>query len=69
MPVVVGWSAIVDAEVLPLVIAPAVLILFPLAAAPVDDVVGIAVVVYGAASIHHVALASLYPLPATRLPT
>src|SRR5438128_1446483 len=63
--VVAGWSVVVDAEALAFVIAPAVLILFLLASAPVDDVASVVVVVYGAASICHVALASLYPLPAT----
>ena len=67
--VVVGRSIIMDAEALALVIAPAVRLFFPLATPPVDDVVGIGVVVGGAASIRHVALASLCPLPATRLPT
>ena len=68
-PVVARRLVVVDTEALPLIVALAVLILFPLAAVPVDDVAGVAVVVYGAASIRHVALASLYLLPATRLPT
>src|SRR5207244_6006473 len=49
--VVVRRSIVVDAETLALVVAPAVLLFFPLAALPVDDVAGVAVVVNGAASI------------------
>jgi len=58
----------VDAKALTLVVAPVVFILFLLAASPIDDVAGIAVVVNGAASIRGLALASLCPIPATRLP-
>src|SRR5438105_3447531 len=66
--VVAGRSVVVDAKALPLVVAPAVFILFPLAAPLVDDVAGIVVVVNGATSIHGLALASQCPIPATRLP-
>src|SRR5436190_842755 len=59
---------IVDTKALALVVASAVFILFPLAAPPVDDVAGVAIVVNGAASIRGLALASLCPIPATRLP-
>src|SRR6266540_3442767 len=65
--VVAGRSVIMDAEALTLVIALAVLLFFPLAVPPVDDVAGIAVVVDGAASIHGLALASTCPIPAARL--
>ena len=57
-----------DAEALTFIIAPAVPLFFPLAAPPIDDVVGVAVVVNGAVSICGLALTSLCPIPATRLP-
>src|SRR6266540_6910712 len=46
--IVAGRSIVVDAEALALIVAPVVLLFFPLAAAPVDDVAGVAVVVYRA---------------------
>ena len=67
--VVAGQPIVVNIEALPLIVALAVLILLPLAAPPIDDIASVAVVVYGAEGIRHVALASLCPLPAARLPT
>src|SRR5437870_5552504 len=52
----------------PFIIAPTMLLFFPLVAPPVDDVACIAIVVDGAAGIHSPLLTSLHPVPTTRLP-
>ena len=66
--VVARRSVVVDAEALAFIFAPTVTLFFPLAVPPIDDVASIAVIVNGAASIRDLALASLCPIPATRLP-
>ena len=68
MSVVAVLLVIADVEALTIVVAPMVL-LFSLVTPPVDDVACIVVVVEGAASVHVSLLASLTPVPTTRLPT
>src|SRR6266540_3417601 len=65
--VVAGRAVVVDAEMLSLVVAPVILVFFPLTMPPIDDVAGVAVIVDGAASVHGLSSTSLCPIPATRL--
>ena len=68
MPIVAGLLVIVNAEAIAVVVAPMVLLIFPLTAPPVDDVACVAVVVDGAAGVHVSWSAFLVPVPTTRLP-